>query len=892
MVVGLLAVLAVLALAFFLTSHLEALRSEAEAQRAPADPIARGIVERLVAMLKADRRIDATRGPYGEVGSGSAGWMEYIDAPLEASDPHVASISPYFDGATWKWKKLTNPYGAPANTVADVLVTSTTLADTNGDTSPTAENDDAVLYPVGVTNTLGDEYYAAVRMTDLTGRICLNTAARGGSGELTTPIHPVNVSLVGLLGESIYDNVHRSRYGAARGSTAPTMPEFDTECALRIMLPKIGPLPQQQYRPFATGDEMYLRWLGDKAPTEVGRVHGLLKTLSLDQRKLLTVYNTSSVFLRHPVKKGSEAWPYDDFATQAYLKVGNAPRHADRNRQAAYKRMLALLDKLGLGTSANARKRMAACFVANLWAYQSAGDTDRPWPFIPRNQNDIPEHFMAFGLIQRLVITEAYAKHKPNTGGPIPKADYIWGHAVELMNPTTTAINLASCRLRRNGTLLPALNGVVQPGQKMVLYDWGKGSESGKDQTEIGFPNPFPAHWKQVAGLTFEDGATIRLVEPVNLGAGMLNIPVDQVSAADLGYGASDMKTDAAEAEDIRRDDSLARVRFNVAVHKSFNTGHRLGQSNGLAPTDLCTGGDPAKYPVPIIRRQTDLASIGECLRVYLTGPLIDNNELKAFPQNVKDSGACTIFANVMSRGRLDPHPENINHGGYAPSGASDYPDVPAAVLLGEFFTLVPPDEKRSPKPGSRVYGRINLNTAPPDVLKALPFPSSFRVGGTTYPVDPVQAADYILAYRDMRATADGARDYGNRSAPAGAGMSGLRSIGGAGGAAGAKCFLTAGEVAIPLADYANRLMGWVNYSPAAEPLTLTQRWDYLDARDSLYHAISNLVAVRSDAYAATIRVQLGKPAKLVWYYVAVIDRSNCYTPAHSPAVLLFSEVK
>jgi hypothetical protein len=102
--------------------------------------------------------------------------------------------------------------------------------------------------------------------------------------------------------------------------------------------------------------------------------------------------------------------------------------------------------------------------------------------------------------------------------------------------------------------------------------------------------------------------------------------------------------------------------------------------------------------------------------------------------------------------------------------------------------------------------------------------------------------------------------------------------------------------VAIPLADYANRLMGWTNYSgqPPALPggLRITQHKDYIKARDSLWRAVSNLLTVRSDVFAANLYVQMGNPRKFSWNYIVVVDRSNCNAPGDQPAVILFTEVR
>ncbi len=226
--------------------------------------------------------------------------------------------------------------------------------------------------------------------------------------------------------------------------------------------------------------------------------------------------------------------------------------------------------------------------------------------------------------------------------------------------------------------------------------------------------------------------------------------------------------------------------------------------------------------------------------------------------------------------------------------------------LLSEFFTLIPSDVARPvASPGwsgswaqsQQVYGRINVNTAPFEVLKRLPYPATIvhPVTGAALTVDPSVAAAYIQAYRD-RTALPGTRDYSARRAdPNGARVAGLRA------GSDVACILTPDEVAVPLADYANHLMGWDNYTaaaPSGPSGPLDQYARYVLARDAIWRPISNLITVNTDVAIANVCVQLGTPTasqpqgKARWYYIIALDRSNCVTPADLPAVILFSEVK
>jgi len=119
--------------------------------------------------------------------------------------------------------------------------------------------------------------------------------------------------------------------------------------------------------------------------------------------------------------------------------------------------------------------------------------------------------------------------------------------------------------------------------------------------------------------------------------------------------------------------------------------------------------------------------------------------------------------------------------------------------------------------------------------------------------------------------------------------------------ASATKCFLTPGEIAIPLADYADELIR--QSKPAYTSYTLEQLQGidgYWEARNSLYRHVSNLITVNSDVFAANIVIMLvdddepdeDKKLKGKWHYITVLDRGNITAPEHLPAVLMFAEVK
>lgn len=929
MAVAIVSVISVLGLAFFLASTNDVERSRAESQRAPAETLADGVLARVVQLIAADTDAN-TAGRYRAKASGAAGWLDYVDALDNRTDPHLASVEPDWDGnaAQWTFARVSDVLGTgglgDANTVT---ANDSDLVDTDGGGEPSTGwgDADSPLINSGVVNYAGENYYLAVRVIDTSALLNLNVHGRPDGTSMPQTLRPVGVDLRGFLGTMLYDGtggyfgIHPARYigDLYQPGSEPTYSSFDTQFAQMLYATGFG-------TPFSAGEEAYLRWFGDPNEPRLGRLAALLTdgtgtaVLSDPNRQRLTTYSATNTVLRHP-RSSTAAWPFHEFAQRIQPVV----TYSD-DRQALYERMLAVLRELDLGSGESARKHMAASFVSNLWAYtehHDRADANYPWAFRPTNASGSAESWGVVAAIQRPVITEAFAVHKPDSNG---FDDNYWGHAVEIWNPTGENLDLGDYRLYIGNREVPGVSGSLNAGQRRVFYGYGSGAGASKTTAaQIFNVSPIPSTWHVPGGdpngrseVNFFGASgnfpTVRLVE--KLADGTL-LPVDQFDVSgDLGYGVEDRDLDPAAMKSILRDDDSDRARYNVAAwyHTPDSNAidppvHGLGNASNL---DANAVSADARYPVPLTSLGSSLnalqsfADLGE---IYLCANRIDNvasppsaSNLEPFTINIADTAASQLFnAQRLSRGRLDAHPLDVTLGGdYTANG---YPDVPVGSLLPEFFALLPGDTTREPN-SVRQYGKVNVNTAPAAVLKRL-LPTStstympdgllISVGGTNLTVDPDMAVEYILAYRERRAvdTSDPPflLDYSNRAAASG--ISGLRTNATAGGVRG---FLTPGEVAVPLGDYVDSLI----YDAAAsgtraEALAAARmESDYLRARDAIYRTVINHLTTRSDTYAVSIRVQLGNPAEAVWYYVALIDRGNMTSSADKPAVLLFTRVR
>jgi len=542
----------------------------------------------------------------------------------------------------------------------------------------------------------------------------------------------------------------------------------------------------------------------------------------------------------------------------------------------------------GVSLDLGSGSQPAAHLTANTWAAMSLREPDKAFAFRPQGKD-----YVVFGVQEQPFITEAFATHTTKTatttnspeGVPtttVVDADaWKWGAAIELMNFSSEAIKLKDYKLIF-GSSINGAEGYEFPdaakwtipaatdtsGGRLVLYDFDAGKDTVTAADVFGME---VNGWERVEGLNF-DNQTIRLVRIAKDDDANkeYTIPVDHITA---GGADSDLEYSQATEEvknlppptdpenktisettlsNCRRDDSVTRARYSVAMYwkpekpevtveenPNIAGSHMLGRDNviGLTgtksiPVSKLKEGFRIKLPHGL------LSGPGALTDFYLAGPIIYDDD--ASPPADLPELLAKDFATKDSRGRANSHVENKEGLNVAPWNA--YPRKPAdrdkefawPLLLGEIIETVPMDIGRGDSP-TRVYGRINVNTASKEVLELLPWPTGVNAG---------TAASKIITYRDDK-----------------------------------KGFVTPGEVTLALD-------GMVANDAEGNPLD----------RDSIYAAISSCITVNSDMYAVNIRVQLGDSKtplpNRAWYYLAVIDRGCAVFSTDKPAVLLFTQLK
>ena len=197
----------------------------------------------------------------------------------------------------------------------------------------------------------------------------------------------------------------------------------------------------------------------------------------------------------------------------------------------------------------------------------------------------------------------------------------------------------------------------------------------------------------------------------------------------------------------------------------------------------------------------------------------------------------------------FDPSMDGINNDG-------DLNPVDGSALVDEKFSLLSP----TLTPEFEISGRININTAPWQVIAQLPWVSE-------------RLAQAIVAYRDKTAIMSSPDYTGGRSAAIGRAVrefSGFENIGELNN-------VIAGGQQYRIDRYVDGRDQW-----GYPDLTTGSRIRYdgsaddFEERDLIFSRISNLVTVRSDIFTAYILVRLGTdgPQKRV---IAILDRSDVY---------------
>ncbi len=863
MVVGLLVMLAMIGTTFIIVANMDRRESRSIATAAPMKQVAGGVLQQIRAKLAADLHIDIAGVIYGS----AADYKQQVDYPHEDYDRHLASFDPAAGGF---WKHLSNIYNRPAIEVEDILAWDPLLVDTDG-----YGWGDAKLYPSGVTNRAGQEYYVAVRIIDASGLMNINSAY-STSAAVSGVVMPVtNISLEDLTNTATRDNVHE---GNDRGTPAPATADdiigrnggagsgdnIATYNAHYVQRP-LNP-GSNAYRPFEMSDMLALTWGWNIPDTASGRLWEALKldgTGQFDAAKpYLTVHSASRDYIRRAVgiqntthRVNLNIAGFEDLFNAFYNAIPEGI--------------------VGFTDDDNARRVVAAQLAVNVIDYRDDDETTYvPTPALMTSVK--LSGVKLFGIERQPFITELFYKVYKVSEAPDVYNRY---SAIELFNPYKTDISIVGFKLTEGGTEKTPTGGWpdvnISPGRRIVIVS---------DNATI----PVHADVERVLvipGLDLDKGIIIyRSRKSDGTGpASDKDVPLGDatVNVADPDLGFSSMVV-------FQRDDVPSHAKYSIDVTNSFNDvdytntdggGMTAGNTNLGKANDnyTCKAVTDAK-PTPVFVRNGNLINLGDVSRIFYVGP--------------SSSGVPLDKALALS-------PTNVSNGRLSTSGEillGTDPQIPPACMLGDYMDVLAPDPNNG-RPGT-VYGRININTAPWQVIQHLPGISTMTtdIGGGKMMRERI--AKDIVAYRDLLNNALGGTDYSILVAPReiATGLVNLREDEG---------FASPGEIAVPLAKIITPMPRNIygNFAPNCYKITdsgtgddgLDEITDDLSKYEIYYSWLSNQITVRSDVYIAYIRVQVGgdpAPTGPVRKYIAVIDRSNCTSINDLPNELMFAELK
>ncbi len=839
MVVGIVLLLGMLGSTFVIISFADRKESRSIAMAAPMNPIAWGAAERLRTMLVKDLYIDNAGRIYGLADTDA----KTIDYASQDTDPHLAAM--VMTGGVWS--SITNLYNGPRAQFENV--SDAELVDTDGD-----DVGDSRLVPSGVFNRVGDQYHIAVRLVDLGGKVNANTACMphkvtgqpwaGYQGAWTyvnkrymMPI--VNVSL-GVLPGSNYGfaiNVQNER-------RSPASHNMDKNIGVWAENYTIAPRNWRgrgnpnvrKWRPFDSSDLLAVLWQGKWPNANRGRLRKAMGAGFPTAKPYLTTWST-----------------YRTAVIGARAKR-NQTQKIDLNRDYFWDLYNAFYNLLAGSASENERRTMAAQLTLNVQDFRDADSNVR--------QRQVPgvTGTFVYGVERQPFIVEAAYKHDKT--GP----SLVGYYAIELFNPYKTGINLNGWRIKCGAATFP-LSGSINGTSRRVIY-----SRSG-----VQFSGANNVMWNQ---LDLQQEVQLQR----RVGGSGTYITVDQVSPEDFLNDPTSLPTgepgDTVKLESIRREDNLPSARYSLSLYKSAELDITNAVSSNLGSVNLVI---TTAEPCPIFVRNAPFINVGEICRIFAIGPDKDESLVSKL----------TSF-NSPYNGRLSPAGPVII--------AAGIPAVPWFCMVSEWLMVDSPrrdnwdndndgvtDTNDANGGEDIVYGWININTAPAEVIAALP----------SLAVLPQAERDAIVqSIIDYRENVAGAR--------AGLGMAGLRTD---------KGFAAAGEIVLPSLRAAE-LLGllpnnkYTDRSPdayAVDRVVAGPRYDdglsfaaadavKNDATKRLIHYawMSNHIAVRSDSYAAYIRVQASDRTDETTFrrYVVVIDRSNCQTVTDRPDIIMFAEIK
>ncbi|MFA5553700.1 MAG: hypothetical protein WCZ89_02545 [Phycisphaerae bacterium] len=802
LVVVLMSILAITGSLFMIAARLDAISTKAVNQEKDLDAAIESIIAKLANELVRDT-------PIKGVNTDPNNYYDYPDS----NNPWLASLEPYQDGTNFRWRQISDVTGYISKSIPGIksswdtqdiraqvisqypkiaLTTQGYLEEQFADADGDGIVDSKWIELENVSTSTGKPIYAAVRVIDNGAMLNVNTAYKFDENEtdslLIDGFRVAQINLMNLAKGSTDDpeDIHKIR--CDNKSPAPGLVEFNDEFAIRMESPD---RTNTMYLPYDISDELDLRnrFILD-FKDNVSRIETALP-------KTLPFYNGNQYRNRYvPIttNDGFDDWkemmdrddPDDDYSFRHILTTYNADRIIIPDGNNMLNINTASVDDL---YNAFAKvldvNNPSIKRIASQLAVNIVDYRDADSDVTVFNKDGVDY----YGFEVQPFISEIAANIDPiDPTDPNNNA-----YALELYNPFNIPILLDDFTISiSNGAEIPLTGLTIDPCDFIVITSKSSIFLGDKEDTSLVLSGNYIDAVPPGGDGVFESwdnySITLKRTTPT------IVLDFQDTVQSDFSQGSSFHR---------ERDTSNWHV-----VYDTMNTeAGSLGTYNSAVI-------DANNYNLAIANKP--FVTVGDVVRPLIIGP------------GTNTIGQQLAYAGGERDVRIDL--------------ASNDPDFRDIQQIFNYITVFDPPAEADNR---KIYGRININTAPRFVIEQLPW------------MEP-EIAEAIVAYRDKLPISD--PNYINRD-----GELGFRNI-------GELLNVKEGSVIYSIHKYA------LESGPLGFP-DLTGgdgAEDDFEKRDLIFARISNLVTVRSDVFTAYILVRLGAdgPQRRM---VAILDRSGIY---------------
>ncbi|NLF31105.1 MAG: lamin tail domain-containing protein [Planctomycetes bacterium] len=870
LVVGMMVALAMIGTVFFMITRSDTKESVGASEAAAMHGVAQAQVERIATMLLEDLHIGPD-GPYSgsneprafmdyasphpdkdtdlddvHLASTEVAWADGGDLdgtgvpyPIKGRWPQISNVAGYTHERTGVWLKNVDPawpyvvvgdnWADTNNPLLRALVETNNDSDRAPDAIPYVDTDgdglnDAILYPTGVFDRNGEQYYAAIRLVDLSAMINVNTAWFQSPDVPQNPdtwpdLTAMHLQGIGLSGvRAAFANALPANSIHAERCDAPVRSVFMDQAAGRPENPEqVG----AGYRLYGWADEFACRWRQDAE----GAASRLERAIGVDSKewrwhsRFLTTASASRDLSRPGDNGGNAFWSAPKYKVDLNLPLDTNERKLeafDLYRRAFYHVLPDLPDDV--------RRVTAGQLAVNLVDYL---DADSVPSYVPSSRTGTPTGL--FGVEIQPFLTMAWVKINRDGDGSTNDGTDVNDHcqvALVLHNPYSRDIEVTNDWTVGDSIATVNLSpGTIQPGQWYVI--WASSDPSTPVQFAGGMTATDASALMDLRAKDLDEALTVR--RPAEDLTG-LN-PAARAAVATIEWSTFGLEHDDDSASTPRywrlsRDDRAGRHHVALEAYCIEDTTSGVTWDYTTTPIPAALNDPtiihdaaqmdlpnaPAKVaaerlpPVPVFvrgdsGRAARMVSAGELSRLLVVGPgayspvdqqLSSIDSPRPIDYNRFPLGVSANVSPNYAVGRLDS---------WAFRDVADpYPDVPSLCLAADYFTTDSPfgdyDTTGSPvKPAdndadgigfpgamdvsrgtwlnaadvtdemrnreSVVHGRLNINTATLDALTALPLLE--EDGTDAHGNWRLQLAADLIAYRDgLSAIVDGGFLYNN----------------------------------------------------------------------------------------------------------------------------------